>query len=462
MSRPIGSRWASEAVTTGIVLLTRDLRRIDNPALAAAARDLDEVLPLFVFDPRLLAGGHASANRLTFLLESLEDLDRGLGGGLVTRYGDPVETALRVAAEAGATVIDITGDVSGYARRREDRLLREAAGVGIEVRIHPGAAVVEAGGVRPGGPDHFKDHFAVFTPYHRRWLAAPWRPALPLPARLRLTRGIRSDPRPVRPPIVSPNLPRGGETAGRSRLDGWLADGVTHYAALADDLAADATSRLSPYLHLGCVSPLEVARRSLAAGGPGAEAFVRQLCWRDFHHQVLAARPDLPTADYRPRGDRWRNDPAAFDRWQEGRTGVPIVDAAMHQLKSEGWIANRARLVAASYLVKDLYIDWRLGAAHFQEWLVDGDLASNSGNWQWVAGTGNDSRPNRILNPARQALRFDPRGEYVRRHLPDRGSEHYPPPLVDHAAASARFRSARRSAGEPGAKEASERPPGRP
>lgn len=429
-------------MATGVVLLTRDLRRRDSPALAAAERDLDLMVPLFVFDPRLLAGGHSSANRLAFLLDSLADLDRGLGGRLVTRTGDPVEETLRVAAEAGATVIDLAADVSGYARRREERLRRAAAEAGIRVRVHPGVSVVEAGALRPAG----RDHFAVFTPYHRRWLAARWRSPELFPARLQLAAGISSHPRPPRPANTSPNLPRGGETAGQERLEHWLAEGLAGYASVADDLAADATSRLSPYLHLGCVSPLETAGRALAAGGPGAEAFVRQLCWRDFHLQVLAARPDLPSNDYRPRGDRWRDDPGAFDRWRQGRTGVPLVDAAMRQLKSEGWIANRARLVAASYLVKDLYLDWRLGAAHFQEWLVDGDLASNSGNWQWVAGTGNDTRPNRVLNPFRQALRFDPRGEYIRRHLPELGGADYPPPLVDHEEAAARFRAARMAA----------------
>jgi len=146
---------------------------------------------------------------------------------------------------------------------------------------------------------------------------------------------------------------------------------------------------------------------------------VRQLCWRDFFLQVLAATPDYPRASYRDRGDGWRDDPARLAAWKEGRTGVPIVDAGMRQLARQGFMPNRARLIVASFLTKDCYLDWRLGARHFWDLLVDGDLASNAGNWQWVAGTGNDPPPNRIFNPLRQAERYDPRGDYVRRWVPE-------------------------------------------
>jgi deoxyribodipyrimidine photo-lyase len=189
------------------------------------------------------------------------------------------------------------------------------------------------------------------------------------------------------------------------------------YADIHDDLAEDQTSRLSPYLHFGCVSPGELAHQVL--GGPGGEPFLRQLCWRDFHHQVLAAFPELPREDYRPRRARWEHHPAALEAWQHGLTGIPIVDAGMRQLLVEGWMANRARLLVASCLTKNLGIDWRAGADHFVGWLVDADVANNSGNWQWVAGTGNDTRPNRRFNLARQAQRFDGDGDYVRRHIPE-------------------------------------------
>lgn len=205
----------------------------------------------------------------------------------------------------------------------------------------------------------------------------------------------------------------------------------------------------------------------MAPPGPGGAAFVRQLCWRDFHHQVLAATPQLPFEDYRSRGDEWRQDEDALAAWKAGRTGIPVVDAGMRQLAAEGWMHNRARLVTASLLTKDLYLNWRLGAAHFWDLLVDGDLANNAGNWQWVAGTGNDTRPNRVFNPLRQAERFDPDGDYVRRYVPElagvegsavhrpwkladqvRSTLEYPDPIVDHDhdQAAAEFRH-RRGAG---------------
>ena len=212
-------------------------------------------------------------------------------------------------------------------------------------------------------------------------------------------------------------MPEGGESAGRRRLDAWLDDGLARYVELADDLAADATSRLSPYLHFGCVSAGEVVARALER--EGAEPFVRQLCWRDFNHQLLAARPELARDDLRPRSAAWRDDDEGFEAWREGRTGYPLVDAGMRQLMAEGFMHNRARLVAGSFLTKHLGIDWRRGAEHFFEQLVDGDVANNTANWQWVAGTGTDTRPNRRLSPSRQAERFDPDGAYVRRYLPD-------------------------------------------
>jgi deoxyribodipyrimidine photo-lyase len=260
----------------------------------------------------------------------------------------------------------------------------------------------------------------------------------------------------------SPDRAHGGESAGLRLLESWCRSGLDRYEARRDELVSDGTSRLSPYLHYGCISALEAATR--VAGHDGSGPFLRQLCWRDFHHQVTASFPAIARDEYRPRGDRWRHDDDDLQAWTTGTTGYPIVDAGMRQLRQEGWMHNRARLITASFLTKDLYIDWRDGARHFMTWLVDGDVANNSGNWQWVAGTGNDTRPNRVFNPLRQAQRFDPNGDYVRRYVPElaavsgpavhrpwdldpatKAKLGYPEPIVDHVAATARLTAARRA-----------------
>jgi deoxyribodipyrimidine photo-lyase len=220
-----------------------------------------------------------------------------------------------------------------------------------------------------------------------------------------------------------------------------------------DALGADTTSRLSPYLHFGCVSPRSLAGRAQERGG---DAFVRQLCWRDFYAQILFAQPRTQVDDLRARGDRWVDDPQALAAWKEGMTGFPLVDAGMRQLRAEGWMHNRARMVAASFLVKDLGIDWREGARHFFDLLLDGDVAQNIGNWQWVAGTGVDTRPKRVYNPTAQLKKLDPEGDYVRRYVPELAdvparaiaepgllAPSYPGPIVDHTTAVESFRRRR-------------------
>jgi deoxyribodipyrimidine photo-lyase len=404
---------------TTIVLLTRDLRVHDQPALHAAAERGGPVLPLFVLDERLLAR-FGAPNRVAFLLDALGDLRRALerrGGGLAVRRGDTVAETVRLALEHGAEAVYVSEDVSAYAQARERRLGSALAGARVALRAFPGVTVVPPGELVPSG----RDHFQVFTPYWRRWRVEPRRPVLPAPERLPAPEGVEWGELPGTHELAAgetaPELPEGGETAGRKRLEGWLADGLARYPERRDVLAEDGTSRLSPYLHLGCVSPLEVVERSL--GRPGGEEFVRQLCWRDFHHQLLAARPELSQEDMRLRAGEWSDDGDALAAWREGRTGVPLVDAGMRQLLREGWMHNRARMVAGSYLTKTLGIDWRAGAAHFFDHLVDGDVANNAGNWQWVAGTGADTRPYRRLSAERQAERFDPDGAYVRRYAPE-------------------------------------------
>lgn len=462
-------------MTVAIALFTRDLRVHDNPVLHAACRCATEVVPLFVLDRAILTGGSMSVNRAVFLTEALADLDtqlRDLHGGLVVRSGSVVKEVVRIVADLGAAEVHLAADASGYSHRREQALRASLAGHGCRLRVHANTiTVVEPGAITPSGGGA---HFAVFTPYYRRWVAADTRSLLPVPGRITMP-PVATEPLPSPAELCSgqrsPHLPRGGETAGRRLLRGWLAEPILQAASIHqyqqahDDLAADGTSRLSPYLHFGCVSPTE-AFRAADRSTPGGEAFVRQLAWRDFHHQVLAARPDTTTADYRTRHDRWRCDDAAARAWRDGRTGYPIVDAGMRQLQQEGWMHNRARLITASFLTKTLYLDWRIGARHFLDLLVDADVANNQLNWQWVAGTGTDTRPNRILNPLRQAQRYDPTGEYVRRYLPElqdipgpavhqlwkldphhRARLAYPDPIIDFRDGVDYFRTARDKTG---------------
>ncbi|MEU5428930.1 deoxyribodipyrimidine photo-lyase [Streptomyces olivoreticuli] len=454
-------------MTVSVVLFTSDLRLHDHPPLRAALRSADEVVPLFVHDDALAATGFAAPNRRAFLADCLADLDAGLrarGGRLVVRSGDVADRVREIAAEAGAGEVHMAAGVSGFAQRRERRLRDALLADGRHLRVHDAVVTALApGAVTPAG----SDHYAVFTPYFRRWSRERLRDVTGAPRAVRVPDGIGSGPVPARERVdgVSPGLATGGESEGRGRWTAWRRRGLAAYEDRHDDLPGDATSRLSPHLHFGTLSPVELAHRARTSDGPGAAAFVRQLCWRDFHHQVLAARPDAATADYRPRHDRWRTGSTAREEitaWKEGRTGYPVVDAAMRQLLHEGWMHNRGRLLAASFLTKTLYVDWRVGARHFLDWLVDGDVADNQLNWQWVAGTGTDTRPNRVLNPVVQGRRFDPDGAYVRRWVPElagidgpavhepwklSGAERaryaYPEPLVDLSDALTRFRRAR-------------------
>jgi deoxyribodipyrimidine photo-lyase len=445
---------------TAVVLFTRDLRVTDNPALWAASR-AERTVPLFVLDEAILGSRFAAPNRVAYMREALIDLDgrlKAMDGRLFLRRGQVVEETMRVVEEAGAEELHIAADWSAYARRREQGL-REACGErGIELTAHPGVTILEPGAVTPVGGDHFK----VFSPYHRAWSEAPWREVLGAPRKLSVPSGLAAGELPALEQLTdgtpSPDREPGGETQARRRMAAFLRGRVERYEDGHDDLAGHGTSDLSPHIRWGCVSPLElaVAAREKRGGDP----FVRQLCWRDFHHQVLAAFPSLPRRDYRPRGDRWSRSERVFEAWREGRTGYPLVDAGMRQLQSEGYMHNRARLTTGSFLTKDLYIDWRKGAWHFWDLLTDGEIANNSGNWQWITGTGNDTRPNRVMSPVRQAERFDPDGIYVRRWVPELASVRgkaifrpwlmegfealdYPEPIVDHDEAVAEFRARR-------------------
>jgi len=457
---------------TSLVLLTRDLRVHDHPALVAASQARRAIV-LFVLDDAILSRPYAAPNRLQVLLDALEDLRtnlRALGNDLVVARGRPATVVRELAARHGVDAIHCSADVSAYARRRETDLAAVAAGVGATFVAHPGVMLVDPPQVRATGGGHFK----VFTPYWRRWSQVTPRPVLGVPDLPPMPDDLEVGPMPSLADLtagaVAPSLAPGGEVAARARLAWWMDGPVDEYAEGRNRMAEDATSRLSTALHLGALSVTEVAA-GLDARRPGHEAFLQELCWRDFNHQLLDARPDIAVNDIRTKDDRWRDAPEELAAWQEGRTGYPIVDAGMRQLVAEGWMHNRARMVTASFLTKHLYLDWRQGARFFLHHLSDGDLANNFAQWQWTAGTGTDSRPNRMFNPVIQGERYDPDGAYVRRWVPElaavdgkavhqpreagavtspglfapgaSGEDGYPAPIVDHRDARDRFLRAR-------------------
>ncbi len=410
-----------------IVWFRRDLRLHDNPALRSALDTGGRVIPVFCFDDRLLHGRHASGPRTRFLLESLIDLDerlRSRGSGLVVRHGPPELELPRLAEEAGADSVHFTADVSPFDRARARRTLPRLREAGVEVRAHPGLAAVEdleGIATKAGTP------YTVFTPFYRTWTEAPRRSvifaprALPaLPSKLSKGRLPSAAALGLVESVIEPA--HGGESAARERISRFLAADLGAYESNHDAVAVDRTSRLSPYLRFGCLSARELEER--LPGGAGAGAFRRQLAWRDFYAQLLLHHPRNARSEFqnRYRGSiRWSYAKRAFEAWCEGRTGFPLVDAGMRQLRREGWMHNRARLVVGSFLTKDLGIDWRWGERWFMRWLIDGDEANNNGNWQWIASVGADPQPvfRRIYNPARHQQRYDPDGAYVRRYVPE-------------------------------------------
>jgi deoxyribodipyrimidine photo-lyase len=444
---------------TSLMWFRRDLRLADNPALLRAA-DLGAVVPVFVIDPRLVSP--SGAPRLAFLLRTLRSLDESLDGALVVRTGDPTEVMVQLAGESGASTVVAAADFGPYGHARDADVAARLATNGVAFDLVESPYVVPPGSITKSDGTPYQ----VFTPFFRVWREHSSADPAPEPSHLELVRGLGSDPLP-REPEVGATLPAPGERGGLERLAAFVADGIDGYAEHRNRPDRDETSRLSPYLKFGCVHPRQVISRLGRA--PGHEELRRQLAWRDFYADVVFHHPDstrhaLQAAPGRIEVDRGKNADRRFDAWAAGRTGYPIVDAGMRQLLGEAWMHNRVRMIVASFLVKDLHLDWRRGARLFMARLVDGDLASNAHGWQWVAGTGTDAAPyHRIFNPVRQGQQFDPDGDYVRRWIPELAgidgpavhepwtqpllASDYPGPIVDHAEerleALARFAAAR-------------------
>lgn len=400
-----------------LMVFTRDLRITDNPALSASLKNA-KTYCLFVFDDSLISGSRPPLNRLKFLKDSLEDLAlslKSIGGELIIASGKWADTVLDVAKKIHASEINITGDYSTYATNRIINLENSCAANKITLNKHPGISIVEPGVLAPTAGSEYK----IFTPYFRKWINASWRRQAVLPKTIEFGKTDHqfSLSQKSKDLLSISSSGYGGETSGSEKMNQWLSRSSNAYNSTKDVPYLDSTSHLSAFLHFGCISPLNLAIK--AQSFPETENFVRQLCWRDFFLQILAVRPDASINDYRNRNDIWTKDPESFIAWKEGTTGFPLVDAGMRQLKAEGFMHNRTRMVTASFLVKDLYLDWREGASHFMEHLIDGDIANNQLGWQWVAGTGTDSNPHRILNPIRQSERFDPSGSYIQKWVPE-------------------------------------------
>ncbi|HYQ29033.1 MAG TPA: deoxyribodipyrimidine photo-lyase [Polyangiaceae bacterium] len=427
----------------------KDLRVADHAPLLEAARG--ELIPIFVLDPYFFAPERARKlpHRLQFLLESLQALRANLehlGTRLVLATGKSVSVVPELAARFRVDRVLAHRWSEPFGQERDRRV---AAALAVPFELFEGETLAAPGSLLTEGGTPF----SVYTPFARAFrarvnvsspLAAPVR-LPPLPEEV-----AAAAPREELPTLESlgiarnPRLLPGGERAGRERLAAFLAGPLESYDTARERLDLEGTSRLSADLKFGTLSARTVYNATVnsSAREAAVEKFRAELLWREFTHHTLAQRPELLSQPFRPdfSGFPWRDDDASWHAWREGRTGFPIVDAAARQLLAEGFVHNRARMIAASFLTKQLLISYQRGEAHYLELLTDGDYAQNNAGWQWSAGCGCDAQPYfRIFNPTVQAKRYDPAREYVRRWLPELDTPGYPKPIVDHAQARVRF-----------------------
>ncbi|MFZ8911290.1 MAG: cryptochrome/photolyase family protein, partial [Candidatus Nanopelagicales bacterium] len=393
----------------------RDLRLGDNPALGAAADVDGEVVPLFVVDPQVW--DPASDVRRAYLVDSLRSLDADLGGQLLLQHGDPVEHVLAVARAAGASSVHIAADYGPYGIQRDERVRAALAEHGIDLVATGSPYAVAPGRVTKDDGTAYR----VYTPFYKAWLRHGWRAPAP-DIEATYLEPLECHGYPERPELPFA-LPTAGEAAALERWAAFRAQGLEAYDDTRNFPALDGTSAMGHHLKWGEIHP----RTILADLGEsaGEETFRKEIAWREFYADVMHQRPESARVSLDARFDddfAWDSGDRAdefFDAWAQGQTGYPFVDAGMRQLLEEGWMHNRVRMVVASFLVKDLHLPWQRGAAHFMQWLRDGDLASNSHGWQWTAGCGTDASPyHRVFNPVGQGERFDPDGDYVRRYVP--------------------------------------------
>ncbi len=464
---------------TSIWWIRRDLRLSDNPALQAALEGAERLIPLYILDSNLLK--IPALARKQFLFAGLRALDsdlRRLGSRLVVRSGIPQDVLHQMMEESGASRVIAAEDYTPYAIKRDARVAGE-----FPLTLLPGVSLRHPASVaKPDGSP-----YTVFTPFSKVWKALtlagenPSLVTLPAPELLPPTGAMVSD---VLPEASAPPLFPAGEAEAQRRLRRFCDDPIYSYAEDRNRLDLEGTSALSPYLRFGMLSPHQALSAALAAQhivddaqtGKGVDVWINELIWREFYIAILYNFPHVLKTAFNPalRDIPWRDAPRDLEAWRAGLTGYPVVDAAMRQLAQTGWMHNRGRMIVASFLVKDLLINWQEGERLFMRSLVDGDPASNNGGWQWTAGVGTDAAPYfRIFNPILQGKKFDPSGAYVRRWVPElenvpdkwihnpwempleaqRSSDfnpgkEYPQPIVDHASARTRTLAAyRRSKG---------------
>lgn len=402
-----------------IVWFRRDLRLGDLPTLLAAADAAERSLALFVLDDALLTP--AGAVRRAFLFRCLRALDADLGGRLMVTRGNPRTVVPAIAAAIDAQSVHVSADFGPYGARR-DAAVAEALG-SVELVATGSPYAVTPGRIRKRDDTPYR----VFTPFRRAWNEHGWRP----PARTDAATIDWLDPSGLRHRVPVPPdddlggtvLPAAGESAALARWHEFRNNDLRRYRGERDRADLDATSRMSVYLKYGCVHPRALLHDLRGDSDDGT--FRSELAWREFYADVLHHHPETARHNYDRRFDAIAYTTGgeaddAFTAWQNGRTGFPIVDAGMRQLLGEGWMHNRVRMIAASFLTKDLHLPWWWGARHFMRHLIDGDLASNQHGWQWTAGTGTDAAPYfRVFNPTTQGEKFDPHGDYVRRWIPE-------------------------------------------